>query len=84
MIMLACSALLPRHWRGCCVSNPSRPAPDGRLRILEIGCGTGLLTRQLRSLFQDAEIVATDISLEMIRQAERGWRYWRAFSGDGW
>ncbi len=51
---------------------PVRPAPDGRLRILEIGCGTGLLTRQLRSLFQDAEIVATDISLEMIRQAERG------------
>ncbi len=51
---------------------PARPAPDGRLRILEIGCGTGLLTRHLRSLFPDAEIVATDIAPEMIGQAERG------------
>lgn len=52
---------------------PVKPSPDGgRLRILEIGCGTGLLTRHLRGLFPDAEIVATDISAEMIAQAERG------------
>ncbi|MCH4151475.1 MAG: malonyl-ACP O-methyltransferase BioC [Sphingobium sp.] len=51
---------------------PVAPAPDGRLRILEIGCGTGLLTRHLRSLFPDAEIIATDIAPEMIAVAEQG------------
>ena len=43
-----------------------------RLRILEIGCGTGMLTRHLRSLFPDAEIVATDISPDMLAIAAQG------------
>lgn len=43
-----------------------------RPRILEIGCGTGMLTRHLRGLFPDAEIVATDIAPEMIAIAQRG------------
>ena len=50
---------------------PAGRATEGaRLRILEIGCGTGLLTRHLRTLFPDAEIVATDISPEMIAMAQ--------------
>lgn len=40
-----------------------------RLRILEIGCGTGALTRAVRALFPDAEIIATDIAPEMIAMA---------------
>tara|TARA_R110000787_G_scaffold47372_5_gene114663 strand:+ start:298 stop:1092 length:795 start_codon:yes stop_codon:yes gene_type:complete len=43
-----------------------------RLRILEIGCGTGMLTRHLRTLLPDAEIVATDISPEMLAIAQQG------------
>ncbi|MGE4429264.1 MAG: methyltransferase domain-containing protein [Sphingobium sp.] len=42
------------------------PGAAGRLRILEIGCGTGALTRAVRALFPDAEIIATDIAPEMI------------------
>ncbi len=34
-------------------------------RILEIGCGTGLLTRALRRLLPRARIVATDLAPEM-------------------
>ena len=51
---------------------PVMTARDGRLRILEVGCGTGLLTRHLRVLFPDAEIIATDIAPEMIAVAGRG------------
>lgn len=43
-----------------------------RLRLLEIGCGTGALTRAVRGLFPDAEIIATDIAPEMIAIAGRG------------
>lgn len=35
-------------------------------RILEIGCGTGLLTRALRALFPRALIVASDIAPSML------------------
>lgn len=64
-IVSATLANLLRH-------QPLRAAAGERLRILEIGCGTGMLTRHLRVLFPDAEIVATDISPEMIAIAERG------------
>ncbi|WP_395371542.1 dethiobiotin synthase [Komagataeibacter diospyri] len=41
-------------------------------RILEIGCGTGFLTRALRRLFPDAHITATDIAPAMLdRVAQR-------------
>ena len=39
------------------------PEPD---RILEAGCGTGLLTRRLRMLYPSASIVSTDLSVGMI------------------
>lgn len=45
---------------------PARP------RILEIGCGTGFLTRDIRRLWPDAELVATDLSPEMVGQAAKG------------
>ncbi len=37
------------------------------VRILEIGCGTGLLTESLRRLLPAATIVATDLSPAMLR-----------------
>ena len=37
--------------------------------ILELGCGTGRLTRLLLQQFPDCKIVAIDISREMIKQA---------------
>ncbi len=40
-------------------------------RILEIGCGTGLLSAQLAARFPQAELVLTDISAQMLAQAER-------------
>ena len=47
------------------------PAPR---RILEIGCGTGLLTEQLRERFPRAEVHALDISPAMIAVASQRWR----------
>ncbi|WP_338331475.1 dethiobiotin synthase [Acetobacter sp. LMG 32666] len=46
---------------------------DGRkpARILEIGCGTGLLTEQLVHLWPDAQIVATDFAPQMLERARR-------------
>jgi len=38
-------------------------------RILELGCGTGRMTRQLENAFPHARITAVDISPEMIRHA---------------
>lgn len=40
-------------------------------RILEIGCGTGLLTRQLARLWPEAQIVATDFAPHMLQRASR-------------
>ena len=41
-------------------------------RILEIGCGTGLLTRALRRRLPRADIVATDLAPDMIAVCRRG------------
>jgi malonyl-CoA O-methyltransferase len=39
-------------------------------RILEIGCGTGLLSEHLIERFPEAELTLTDISPQMLMQAE--------------
>jgi malonyl-CoA O-methyltransferase len=44
----------------------------GQPRILEIGCGTGLLTRHIRKAWPAAELVASDLSPEMVGQAAKG------------
>jgi malonyl-CoA O-methyltransferase len=41
------------------------------LRILEVGCGTGLLSEHLAVRFPEAELLLTDISPQMLMQAER-------------
>lgn len=47
-------------WRG------GKPA-----RLLDVGCGTGLLEEALRKLYPGAQMVGVDISWAMLRQARR-------------
>ncbi|WP_420143127.1 methyltransferase domain-containing protein [Sphingobium sp.] len=47
----------------------ARQRPDDVARILEIGCGTGFLTRDIQARWPDAELIATDISPGMLAQA---------------
>lgn len=42
-------------------------APDAR--ILELGCGTGMLTRLLRARWPEAELIASDLSPDMVAHA---------------
>ena len=42
--------------------------------ILEVGCGTGLLTKKLARIFPSAQICATDISSKMIFNAQKHFR----------
>jgi malonyl-CoA O-methyltransferase len=48
-----------------------RQKPDGVSRILEIGCGTGFLTRDIHARWPGAELVATDLSPAMLARAAR-------------
>ena len=50
------------------IPDPEQATP----RILEIGCGTGLLTRALRRLLPRARIVATDLAPEMVAACRGG------------
>ncbi len=49
-----------------------RQRPDGVTRILEIGCGTGFLTRDIQARWPGAELVATDLAPEMVGKAAQG------------
>lgn len=46
-----------------------RQRPHGVERILEIGCGTGFLTRDIHARWPEAELVATDLSPGMLERA---------------
>lgn len=45
------------------------PGHGAGLRLLDVGCGTGLSTRALLETYPEAEIVAVDASAEMLAQA---------------
>jgi len=49
---------------------PERDRP----RVLELGCGTGLLTRHLLRAYPDGDFLVTDLSPEMIAEAESNLR----------
>src|SRR3954447_10215864 len=55
-----------------------------QMRVLEIGCGTGRITRALAKFF--GEVYAVDISGEMVRQAQTALRDYpqaRVFQNNG-
>jgi malonyl-CoA O-methyltransferase len=58
-------ALLP----GAAAASAAPVAASGP--ILELGCGTGLLTGLLSRRFPDADLIATDAAPRMAREAER-------------
>ena len=55
-----------------CIRKQFRTSVDRKekISILEIGCGTGLLTQYLIDFFPDAHFVLTDISPEMLNRAK--------------
>lgn len=46
-----------------------RQRPNDVERVLEVGCGTGFLTRDIQTRWPGAELVATDISPQMLDKA---------------
>lgn len=58
-----------------------RPGPDAQL--LEIGCGTGLLTREIQARWPHAQLTATDLAPEMVAAAARSGVAARLFPMDG-
>ncbi|WP_022681243.1 methyltransferase [Sphingobium bisphenolivorans] len=48
-----------------------RQKPDGVRRILEIGCGTGFLTRDIHARWPGAELVVTDLSPDMLARTAK-------------
>ena len=51
-------------------SSPRYGGAGGSLEILELGCGTGLLTGRLLDRFPDSRILASDLSAQMLDVCE--------------
>ncbi|MGE4322788.1 MAG: methyltransferase domain-containing protein [Sphingobium sp.] len=51
-----------------------RQKPGGVARILEVGCGTGFLTRDIQARWPGAQLVVTDLSPDMLARAATGAR----------
>ena len=49
-------------------------------RVLDVGCGTARGTARLKKRWRDAEVIALDVSLPMLRQARRHAGWLKAFS----
>ena len=57
---------LPEH--DAVVRSLVRDPPE---RVLDVGCGTGILTRRIARSFDSAQVVGCDFSAGMLRQAAR-------------
>ncbi|MGH8145911.1 MAG: malonyl-ACP O-methyltransferase BioC [Rhodanobacteraceae bacterium] len=49
-------------------------------RVLDVGCGTARGTARLKKRWRDAEVIALDVSLPMLRQARRHAGWWKPFT----
>lgn len=49
-------------------------------RVLDVGCGTARGTARLKKRWHDAEVIALDVSLPMLRQARRHAGWWKPFA----
>ncbi len=49
-------------------------------RVLDVGCGTGRGSAHLKKRWRDAEVIALDLSLPMLRRARRHAGWWKPFS----
>lgn len=47
--------------------------------VLDLGCGTGRVTRELRRRYRGALVVALDLAPGMLREARRHSSFWRRF-----
>jgi malonyl-CoA O-methyltransferase len=47
--------------------------------VLDLGCGTGRITRELKRRYPRARVIALDLALGMLREARRYQRPWRRF-----
>ena len=48
------------------------------IRILDLGCGTGRLSQLLKKRYPHAEVIALDLSLNMVRQVQKRQQWqWR-------
>lgn len=66
-------AATPQRQAAALIAELARqPRLPERPHILEIGCGTGILTRHIYSHWPDAELVISDLSPDMVGQAARG------------
>lgn len=48
--------------------------------VLDLGCGTGRVTRELKRRYPRALVIALDLSPGMLREARRHQRLWRRFA----
>ncbi len=59
-------------WRPRALWDLERFRPDGRIaRVLDVGCGTGELTRRLAHRFPGATVLGVDFTTAMLREAAR-------------
>jgi malonyl-CoA O-methyltransferase len=49
-------------------------------RVIDIGCGTGRGTARLKKRWRNAEVIALDLSLPMLREARRHAGWWKPFT----
>lgn len=45
--------------------------------VLDLGCGTGLFSRELKKKYPDALVISLDLAFEMLKQTQKKQRLWR-------
>ena len=45
--------------------------------VLDLGCGTGVFTQQLKKKYPDAQIIGVDLAYGMLLQSRKKQKFWR-------